>query len=88
MGDTKFSNSGFYGQGVTIRWKAVEQHFTVMLFVIQVDSGCNFGLGTVKSEMINPIERYFTTGIADVVRVLNKRRLGNHHVRWLRRRRR
>ena len=28
---------------MTIHWKAVEQHFTVVLFVFQFYSVCNFG---------------------------------------------
>ena len=41
---------------VTIHWKAVEQNFTVMLFVFQFYPVCNFatfiifGLGTDRSE--------------------------------------
>ena len=41
-----------------IHWKAVEQYFTVVLFVFQCNPVCNFGkfisfgLGTVKSEGI------------------------------------
>ena len=55
LGDTKFR---FYGKTacVTIRWKAVEQYVTVVLFVFQFFPGCNiakfvnFGLGTVRKE--------------------------------------
>ena len=42
-------------------WKAVEQYFTVVLFVFQFSLVCNFGkfihfgLGTVRSEMVNKI---------------------------------
>ena len=43
---------------MTIHWKAVEQYFTVVLFVFQF-SVCNFGkfnnfgLDTVRSERVN-----------------------------------
>ena len=47
---------------MTIRWKAaVEQYFTVVLFVFQFYPVCNFGnfmyfgLGTVKSERVKII---------------------------------
>ena len=42
---------------MTIHWKAVEQYFTVVLFVIQFYTVCNFGklinfgLGTVRREL-------------------------------------
>ena len=39
---------------MTIHWKAVEQYFTVVLFVFQFNPVCNFGIGTVMSERINP----------------------------------
>ena len=41
-----------------VRWKAVEQYFTVVLFVFQFHPVCNlgkfisFGLGTVSSERV------------------------------------
>ena len=40
-------------------WKAVEQYFTVVLFVVQFYPVCNFetfinfGVGTVRSERLN-----------------------------------
>ena len=43
---------------MTIHWKAVEQYFTVVLFVFQFYPVCNFGgfinfgLGTVRSERV------------------------------------
>ena len=43
---------------VTINWKAVEQYFTVVLFVFQFYSVCDFGkfisfgLGTIRSERV------------------------------------
>ena len=46
---------------VTIRCKAVEQYFTVVLFVFQFYPVCNFGkfiflgLGAVRSERVNPL---------------------------------
>ena len=49
---------------MTIHWKAVEQYFTVRLFVFQLYIVCNFrkfinfGLGTVRNEMVK--ETYFT----------------------------
>ena len=36
---------------MTIDWKAAEQYFTVKLFVFQFYPVCNFGLGTVRSEL-------------------------------------
>ena len=48
---------------VTIHWKAVEQYFTVLLFVFQFYSVCNFrkfvnsGLGTIRSERVKENER-------------------------------
>ena len=59
LGDTQFSSFSFYEQepsSVTIRWKAVEQYFTVVMFVLPFLPVCNlgkvihFGLGTLKSE--------------------------------------
>ena len=44
---------------MTIHWKAVEQYLTVVLFVFQFYSVCNFGkfinfgLDTVRSERFN-----------------------------------
>ena len=44
---------------MTIHWKAVEQYFTVVLFVFQFYPVCNFGkvisfgFGTVRSERVN-----------------------------------
>ena len=47
---------------MTIHWKAVEQYFTVMLFVIQFYPDCylvfflkfiDFGFGTERSEIVN-----------------------------------
>ena len=44
---------------MTIHWKAVEQYFTVVLFVSQFYPVCNFGkfidfgFGNVKSERVN-----------------------------------
>ena len=46
------------GSVTTIHWKAVEQYFTVVLFVFQFYPVCNFGtfikfgLGTVGSERV------------------------------------
>ena len=43
---------------MTIRWKAVEQYFTVVLFVFQFTTVCNlttlenFGLSTVRTERV------------------------------------
>ena len=43
---------------MTIHWKAVEQYFTVVLFVFQLDLVCNFGkfihfgISTVRSERV------------------------------------
>ena len=43
---------------MTIYWKAVEQYFTVVMFVFQFHPSChfkkfmNFGLGTVRSERV------------------------------------
>ena len=43
---------------MTIHWKAVEQHFSVVLFVFQFCPVCNFGkfinfgLATVRSEKV------------------------------------
>ena len=43
---------------MTIRWKAVEQYFNLVLFVFQFYPVCNlgnfiiFGLGTVRSERV------------------------------------
>ena len=52
-------------KSVTIHWKAVEQYFTVVLFVFQsrsthwhfviFETFSNFGLGTVRSERINQL---------------------------------
>ena len=55
---------------MTINWKAVEQYFTVLLFVSQFypvlnfEKSNNFGLGTVRSERVkattqrcNPVGR-------------------------------
>ena len=41
---------------MTIHWKAVEQYFAVVL-VFQFYSVFNFGLGSVRSESINPTPR-------------------------------
>ena len=43
---------------MTIQWKCVEQHFTMVLFVFQFYPDCkfgtfiNFGLGTVRNERV------------------------------------
>ena len=50
---------------MTIHWKAVEQCFTVVLFVFQFYLVCNFGkfisfgLDTVKRERVNNLDSYF-----------------------------
>ena len=50
------SSLTFEAFGVTIHWKAVDQYFTVVLFVFQFYPVCNFGkfmnfeLGTVRSD--------------------------------------
>ena len=42
---------------MTIHWKAVEQHFTMVLFVFQFYPDCNFGkfvnlgFGTLRNEL-------------------------------------
>ena len=47
---------------MTIGWKAVEQYFTVVLFVFKSYEFCNFrkfiniGLGTVRSERVKKIQ--------------------------------
>ena len=47
---------------VAIRWKAVEQYFTEVLFMFPVYPVCNFetfldfGLGTVRSEKVNQVQ--------------------------------
>ena len=41
---------------MTIRWNAVEQHFTVILFGSQFSPVCNFELGNVRSEFFNFIQ--------------------------------
>ena len=44
---------------MTIHWKAIEQYFTVVLFVFQFFPVCNFGkfasfgLGSVRGERVN-----------------------------------
>ena len=40
---------------MTIHWKAVEQYFTVVLFVFQSRKFISFGLGAVSSERVNPL---------------------------------
>ena len=46
---------------MTVHWNAVEQYVTVVLFVFQIYPDGNFGkfasfgLGTVRSEMVNAI---------------------------------
>ena len=37
---------------MTIHRKAVEQYFTVVLFIFQFFAICNFGLGTVRSDQL------------------------------------
>ena len=53
---------------MTIRWKAVEQHFTAVLFVFQVLPVCNFerfiyfSIGIVMSEKVEDICRFVKDG--------------------------
>ena len=50
---------------MTIHWKAVEQYFTVVLFVFRFYLVCNFGifvnfgLGTVRSERVKVVSEIF-----------------------------
>ena len=54
---------------MAICWKAVEQVFTVVLFIFQFYPGFNFGkfisfgLGTVRSERVTARVNPFTPGI-------------------------
>ena len=51
---------------MTIHWKAVEQYFTVVLFVFQfviLDNFINFVLGTVRSERVKDTAGYFLTTV-------------------------
>ena len=49
---------------MTIHWKAVEQYFTLLLFVFQFYPLCNFGefikfgLAVVRNESVNNVRFY------------------------------
>ena len=58
---------------MTIRWKTVEQYFTVLLFAVQYYHVCNFGkfinfgLGTVRSECMVGASRLCDPGSIPVL---------------------
>ena len=52
---------------MTIHWKAVEQYFTVVLFVFQYYPVSSFGLGNVRSERIKKDSSNFENFVSPMV---------------------
>ena len=52
---------------MTIHWKAVEQYFAVVLFVVKVGSVCDFGLRSIIRQTSNYKPEIPGTGRANLI---------------------